>query len=53
MFTARVALALAERHHVEMPIVREVCAVLFDGKEPGRAVSELMERAARHELDQA
>jgi hypothetical protein len=29
-----------------------VCAVLFDEKEPGRAVSELMERAARHELDQ-
>ena len=51
--TARVALALAERHHVEMPIVREVCAVLFEGKEPARAVSELMERAARHELDQA
>lgn len=51
--TARVALALADRHHVEMPIVREVCAVLFDGKEPARAVSELMERTARHELDQA
>ena len=51
--TARVALALAERHRVEMPIVREVCAVLFDDKEPARAVSELMERAARHELDQA
>jgi glycerol-3-phosphate dehydrogenase (NAD(P)+) len=51
--TARVAMTLAERHHVEMPIVREVCAVLFEGKEPVRAVSELMERAARHELDQA
>jgi glycerol-3-phosphate dehydrogenase (NAD(P)+) len=50
--TARVALALAQRHHVEMPIVREVCAVLFEGKEPARAVSKLMERAARHELDQ-
>jgi glycerol-3-phosphate dehydrogenase (NAD(P)+) len=50
--TARVALALAERHQVDMPIVRAVCAVLFDGKEPARAVSELMERAARHELDQ-
>jgi glycerol-3-phosphate dehydrogenase (NAD(P)+) len=51
--TARVALSLAERYHVEMPIVREVCAVLFGGKQPVRAVSELMERAARHELDQA
>lgn len=50
--TARVALALAERHQVDMPIVRAVCAVLFDGKEPARAVSELMERAPRPELDQ-
>ena len=49
--TARVALALAERHQVEMPIVREVCEVLFNGKDPRRAVSELMERAARSELD--
>jgi hypothetical protein len=30
-----------------------VCAVLFGGKQPAGAVSELMERAARHELDQA
>jgi glycerol-3-phosphate dehydrogenase (NAD(P)+) len=50
--TARAAKALAERHHVEMPIVQEVCAVLFDGKDPRRAVTDLMERAARPELDQ-
>lgn len=50
--TARAALALAEKHQVEMPIVREVCAALFDGKEPRRAVADLMERAARPELDQ-
>jgi glycerol-3-phosphate dehydrogenase (NAD(P)+) len=49
--TARVALALAQRHHIEMPIVQEVCAVLFESKEPRQAVSELMERAARQELD--
>jgi glycerol-3-phosphate dehydrogenase (NAD(P)+) len=49
--TARAALALALRHHVEMPIVKEVCAVLFESKDPRQAVSELMERAARHELD--
>jgi glycerol-3-phosphate dehydrogenase len=35
-----------------MPIVREVYAVLFEGKEPRRAVADLMERAARPELDQ-
>ena len=49
--TACVAAALAQRYRVEMPIVREVCAVLFDGKDPRRAVADLMERAARHELD--
>ena len=51
--TAQAALALSHRHQVEMPIVREVCAVLFEGKEPRRAVADLMERAARPELDQA
>ena len=49
--TAKAAKALAERHLVEMPIVREVCAVLFEGKDPQRAVSDLMERAARPEFD--
>src|SRR5438105_2329921 len=49
--TATVAAALAEQHHVEMPIVREVCAVLFTGKTARQAASDLMERAARQELD--
>jgi len=49
--TAKAAKALAERHRVEMPIVREVCAVLFEGKDSRRAVTDLMERAARPEFD--
>ena len=49
--TAKAAKALAERHRVEMPIVREVCAVLFEGKDTRRAVTGLMERAARPEFD--
>jgi glycerol-3-phosphate dehydrogenase len=32
-----------------MPIVRAVCAVLFDGKPCRQAVSELMEREAKEE----
>jgi glycerol-3-phosphate dehydrogenase (NAD(P)+) len=48
--TARAALGLAQRWRVEMPIVREVCAVLFDGKPPRQAVSDLMERAATEEI---
>jgi glycerol-3-phosphate dehydrogenase (NAD(P)+) len=50
--TAKAANALADRHQVEMPIVREVYAVLFEGKAPRRAVTDLMGRAARPELDQ-
>ncbi len=48
--TARAAEGLAKRHGVEMPIVREVCAVLFEGKSCRQAVSDLMERGAKEEL---
>lgn len=47
--TARAASGLARRHGVEMPIVREVNAVLFEGKSCRRAVSDLMERVAKPE----
>ena len=47
--TARSAVALAERHGVELPIAREVAAVLFQGKSPGRALSDLMERELKAE----
>ncbi|MFO0774784.1 MAG: NAD(P)H-dependent glycerol-3-phosphate dehydrogenase [Nitrospiraceae bacterium] len=48
--TARGAFGLAERHRVDMPIVREVYAVLFDNKSCRQAVSDLMERGAKEEL---
>ncbi len=48
--TARVAALLAERHGVEMPIVTEVCAVLFAGKPILDALATLMARGARDEL---
>jgi len=47
--TSRAALGLADRFGVEMPIVREVCAVLFEGKSPQQAVADLMVRAAKDE----
>jgi len=47
--TARSAVALADRHGVELPIAREVAAVLFHGKSPGRAVADLMERDLKPE----
>lgn len=48
--TARVAAGLALRHGVEMPIVSEVCAVLFDDKPIAEALADLMRRGARDEL---
>lgn len=50
--TTRSAYQLAARHEVEMPITREVHAVLFEGKDPRTAVRDLMLRAPRPELDE-
>jgi len=47
--TARAALGLARRSGVEMPIVQEINAVLFEGKSCRRAVTDLMERGAKPE----
>lgn len=43
--TARACVRLARRAGIEMPITREVVRILFHGKDPRRAVSELMRRA--------
>jgi len=48
--TTRAAMALAARYGVEMPIVTQVGAVLFEGRSPHDAVTELLTRAARDEL---
>jgi glycerol-3-phosphate dehydrogenase (NAD(P)+) len=42
--TAPVALALAQRLGVEAPIIREVHQVLYERKDPARAVGDLMTR---------
>ncbi len=47
--TARTAVALAERHGVELPIAREVAAILFGGRTPAQAVASLMERDLKAE----
>lgn len=47
--TARAAVALGERHGVELPIAREVSAILFDGKSPKQAIADLMERTLKAE----
>jgi glycerol-3-phosphate dehydrogenase (NAD(P)+) len=47
--TSRAAAGLARRFGIEMPIVEQICAVLFEDKSPGQAVTNLMERAAKPE----
>jgi glycerol-3-phosphate dehydrogenase (NAD(P)+) len=47
--TAHAAWGLACRYAVEMPITREIYAVLFEGKPCRQAVSDLMEREAKAE----
>jgi len=51
MPTARSARALALKHGVTMPIVEEVYAVLYEGKNPQAALQDLMGREARPERD--
>ena len=48
--TAPAAVGLADKYGVEMPICREVHAVLFEGRRPQDAVRDLMARPLRAEL---
>jgi glycerol-3-phosphate dehydrogenase (NAD(P)+) len=49
--TAQSVHFLAQRRQVEMPISEQVYQVLHEGKEPRKAVQELMERSLKHELE--
>lgn len=47
--TALAASRLAERHGVEMPITRQVAAILFEGASPSESIRALMERTLKAE----
>ena len=47
--TTRTAVALGERHGVELPIAREVANVLFKDKAARQAITDLMEREPKAE----
>ncbi len=49
VYSAKAALILAEKYHVDMPIVREVNAVLFEGKTAREALKDLMLRHGKTE----
>jgi glycerol-3-phosphate dehydrogenase (NAD(P)+) len=48
--TAKSAWQLAQRHGVDVPITREVYAILYEGKPPRQAVRDLMTRDAKPEF---
>lgn len=49
VYSAKAALALAKEYDVEMPIIEQVNAILFEGKAPADAVGDLMLRDKRRE----
>ncbi len=52
VYTTRSVKLLAERHGVEMPISREIYRILYEDKDPRQAVSDLMMRSPRAEMEE-
>lgn len=50
VYSARAAMALAEKYDVQLPIIEQVNAVLFEGKSADLAVKELMLRDKKIEI---
>lgn len=46
----RAAAALGERHRLDLPVVRAVCSVLYEGRAPAEAIGSLFEGAVEDEL---
>ena len=49
VYSTKAAVKLGEKYGVDMPIINEVNAVLFENKNPGDAVKELMMREGKAE----
>lgn len=47
--TAKAARELAKKYHIDMPIVDEVYQILYEGKDPQRALQDLMTRELKAE----
>ena len=51
VYSARAGMKLAEQYHVEVPIIQSVNEILFEGKSAAEAVSQLMQRVKKDELN--
>jgi len=49
--TTKAALKLARRYDVEMPITEQIYQALFEGKDPERAIGEMMVRGPKREFE--
>jgi glycerol-3-phosphate dehydrogenase (NAD(P)+) len=49
---AKSALELAKQYDVSIPIIEQLCKVLFDNKTPSEALKALMNRPAKHEQEE-
>lgn len=50
VYSARAAMELAKKYDVQLPIIEQVNAVLFEGKSADQAVKELMLRDKKLEV---
>jgi len=50
--TTQAVVPMAEKYGVEMPITEQVHAILFEQKDPIDAVSDLMGREGKHEMEE-
>jgi glycerol-3-phosphate dehydrogenase (NAD(P)+) len=47
--TARAALSLGKKHHVQLPVTNEVYQILYEGKKPFQSITDLMTRTPTSE----
>lgn len=52
VYSAKAAMALAEKYHIQLPIIEQVNKVLFEGRSAEQAVKELMLRDKKIEVSE-
>lgn len=53
VYSAKAAMGLAKKYNIQLPIIEQVNQVLFEGKKAADAVSDLMLRDKKIEIDDA
>lgn len=53
VYSAKAAMELAQKYQIQLPIIEQVNAVLFEGKDPAQAVKDLMLRDKKIEISES